>query len=83
MKSESSKQKLDNVLGTFNLGENTSVETGDDFNCFYDEADVRMVSFVLGALSLAKVWSAYLEMIHNFVFVLLAYWVNWADLYIK
>ena len=43
MKNESSKQNL----GTSNLGENTSVETWDDCNCFHDEADVIMVSFVL------------------------------------
>ena len=47
MKSEPSKRKLDSVLGTFNLGKNTSVETWDDYYCFYDEADATMVSFVL------------------------------------
>ena len=47
MKSETSKWKFDSVLGTFNLDDNTSMETGDDCNCFHDEADVTMVSFVL------------------------------------
>ena len=49
MKSESGKRKLGSVLGTFNLGENSSVKTGDDCNCFHDVADVTMVSFVLEA----------------------------------
>ena len=33
--------------------------------------------------SLVGVWSAYLVMTQNFVFVLLSYWVNWADLQCK
>ena len=47
MKSEPSKRKLDSVLGTFILGENTSVETGNNCYCIHDEAGVTMVSFVL------------------------------------
>ena len=46
MKSESGKRKLGSVSGTFNLGENSSVETGDDCNCFHDDADVTMASFI-------------------------------------
>ena len=49
MKSKSNKRKLASVLGTFNLGENTTVETGDDCIFKHDEADVTMVSFVLEA----------------------------------
>ena len=47
MKSKSNKRKLASVLGTFNLGENTTVETFDDGSFQHDEADVTMVSFVL------------------------------------
>ena len=47
MKSEFSKRKLYSVLGTFNLGKNNSVETGDECIFLHDEADVTMVSFVL------------------------------------
>ena len=49
MKSKSNKRKLASVLGTFNLGENTTVETCDDGSFQHDEADVTMVSFVLEA----------------------------------
>ena len=48
MKSESSKRKLVSVLGTFDLGENSAVETGDECNCFHDEVDVTMISFFVG-----------------------------------
>ena len=49
MKSKSNKQKLASVLDTFNLGENTTVETCDDGLFQHDEADATMVSFVLEA----------------------------------
>ena len=43
------RSKLASALGSFNLGENTTVETGDDCNSFHDEADVTMVPFLLEA----------------------------------
>ena len=62
MKSESRKRKLDSVLGTFNRGEYTSVETEDDCNCFHDEADVTMVSFVLET---AKSWQSVVRILSD------------------
>ena len=54
MKSKCNKRKLGSVLGTFNLGENTTVETEDDCNCLLEEADVAMVSFVLEAAKIVR-----------------------------
>ena len=48
MKLISNRRKLASVLGTFNLGENTTMEIWDDGSFQHDEADVTMVSFVLG-----------------------------------
>ena len=49
MKSKSNKRKLASVLGTFNLGKNTTMETCDDGSFQLDEVDDTMVSFVLEA----------------------------------
>ena len=39
------------MLSTFNLGENTTLETEDDGRFGHDEADVTMISYVLQAAS--------------------------------
>ena len=82
MKSKSNKRKLASVLGTFNLGENTTVETCDDGSFPHDEADVTMVSFVLEA---AKSGQSVIRVLINDtdVFVFLVYWVNRAVLHCK
>ena len=43
MKGKFKKQKLASVLGTFNLGEITTVETGNDGTFCHDEAGVIIV----------------------------------------
>ena len=48
-----------NLLGTFNLGENTTVETGDAGSFQHDEA-VTMVSFVLEAAKISKRFCCFL-----------------------
>ena len=79
MKSKSIKQTLASVLGTFDLGESTTMETRDDCTFLHDEADVTMVSFVLEA---AKSGRGVIRVVSGDtdVFVLLVYWVNWANL---
>ena len=47
MKSKSNKKRLAGVLGTFNLGDNATMETKDDGAYDHDEADITMVSYVL------------------------------------
>ena len=65
------------MLGTFNLGEITRVETGDNGTLYHDEASS---SIVLGTTksgqSVTRILSDDTE-----VFVLLVYWVNRADIY--
>ena len=82
MKSKSNKRKLASVLGTFNLGKNTSVETCDDGLFQHDESDVTRVSFVLQA---AKSGKSVIRVLSDDtdVFVLLVYWVNRAHLNCK
>ena len=46
MISKSNKRKLASVLATFDLGENTTMDTRDDGAFRHDEADVTMISFV-------------------------------------
>ena len=76
------KRKLASVLGTFNLGETTTVEKGDDCIFRHDEADVTMVSFVLEA---AKSGQSVFQILSDDtdVFILLVYWVYWEDLQCK
>ncbi|MCG7883058.1 MAG: hypothetical protein JAY96_15870 [Candidatus Thiodiazotropha endolucinida] len=82
MKSKSNKRKLASVLGTFDLGESTTMETRDDSKFLHDEADVTMVSFVLEA---AKSGQGVIRVLSDDtdVFVLLVYWVNRANLQCK
>ena len=82
MKSKTNKRKLASVLGTFNLGENTTVETGDDCIFKHDVAVVTMISFVLEA---AKSGQSVIQILSDDtdVFILLVYWVYQADLYCK
>ena len=82
MKSKSNKRKLASVLGTFDLGESTTMETRDDCAFLHDEADVTMVSFVLEA---AKAGQGVVRVLSDDtdVFVLLVYWVHRANLLSK
>ena len=81
IKSKSNKVKLVSVLGTFNLGENTAVETGV-IVLFHGEADVTMVTFLLEASESSQSVTRILSDDTD-VFILLAYWVNPADLQCK
>ena len=78
MKSKWIKQTLASVLGTFDLGVSTTMETCDDCTFLHDEADITMVSFVLEA---AKSGQSLIHVLsdNTDVFVLLVYWVNWAN----
>ena len=80
MKSNLNKRNLDSVLGNFNLGESTTVETGDK-DTLSDEADVTMVSFLLetanSGQSVIRVLSD-----DTYVFVLLMYWINRTDFFV-
>ena len=82
MKSKLNKRKLASVLGTFDLGKSTTVETRDDCTFLHDEADVTMVSFVLEA---AKSGQSVIRVLSDDtdVFVLLVYWMNRANLLCK
>ena len=75
---KSIKRKHDSVL----VSENATVATGDDCNCFHDEADMTMVSFVLEA---AKSGQSVICILSDDidVLVLLGYCVNWADMQYK
>ena len=79
MKSNLNKRKLDSVIGNINLGESTTVETGDNDAFCHDEADVTMVSFLLETARSGQS----VTRLHNDntdVFVLLTYWVNRTDI---
>jgi hypothetical protein len=54
MKSKNNKKRLASVLGSFNYGENITVETHEDCAFGHDEADVTMISYVLEAASCGK-----------------------------
>ena len=79
MKSKSNKRKLACVLGTFNLGEITTMKTGDDGTFRYNEPGVTIVR------EAAKSDQSVIPILSDGkdVFVLLAYWVNRADMQCK
>ena len=68
------KKHLASVLGSFNYGENITVETNEDGAFGHDEADVTMISYVLEAVSCGKNLIQVLSDDTD-VFALLIYWV--------
>ena len=81
-KSKNNKRRLASVLSTFNLGENTTLETQDDGTFGHDEADVTMISYVLQAASCGQGVIRVLSDDTD-VFALLVYWVYRAELQCK
>jgi hypothetical protein len=74
MKSKSNKKRLAGVLGTFNLGDNATMETKDDGAYDHDEADITMVSYVLESARNGKKVIRVLSDDTD-VFILLVYWI--------
>ena len=74
MKGKFKKRKLAGVLGTFNLGEITTMETGNDGTFCHDEAGVIIV---LEATQSGQCVIPYSN--DKDVFVLLVYWANRTD----
>ena len=82
LKSKNNKQRLANVLCTFNVGENVTMETQQDGVFGHGEADVTMVSYVLEAANSGKDVICVLSDDTD-VFILLVYWVHRAGLQCK
>ncbi len=82
MKSKRNKKKLANVLSTFNVGCNVTMDLFNDSAFDHDEADVTMVSYVLDATRHGK---SIVQIVSDDtdVFLLLVYWVYKASIQAK
>ena len=73
---------LANVLSTFNLGDNVTLESVEDGFFGHDEADITIISYVLHAAQSGK-GVVRILCDDTDVFVLLVYWVFRKDLRCK
>ena len=82
MKSKHNKRMLANVLSTFNLGDNVTLESVEDGFFGHDEADITIISYVLHAAQSGK-GVVRILCDDTDVFVLLVYWIFREDLRCK
>ena len=82
LKSKNNKRRLASMLYTFTVDDNVTMDTRDDGAFGHDEADITMISYVLVAATSGKGVIRVLSDDTD-VFVLLVYWVYWADLQCK
>lgn len=78
LKNKNNKRRLESVLCTFSLGENTTMETWDDGAFDHDKSDVTMISVLETANSDKSIIRVLSD--NTDVFVLLVYWVYAAQI---